>query len=311
MPQQPAIGDDVSALMPQVGEDVTALMASHEQSSPEKSVGGFLSNIGSDISGMADAVRHPIDTASAMASGLGEAMRRSNDVSFRQAAPPDRTLAQAGDESYARPVSTALQFVPFMPASRAPLQYAGAGLRRVGARTLETLETPLGGAVVGGASGYAAGGVPGAAVGALAGATNGPKVIRDLRRLASDRTPPTPPLGARLVRSSPNEPLEQTLVNALNDIRQPQVTSVGVKPQNPAGGGFTSPPDVPIPTDKTPPRRLAPFAKTPQNRYRELTGKTVLTPDEANELAMLEPIVKKQAQSAGMSYAAGGSKSRR
>jgi hypothetical protein len=53
-------------------------------------------------------------------------------------------------------------------------------------------------------------------------------------------------------------------------------------------------------------RRIAPFAKNARARYRELSTKTILTPQEAQELAQLEAVVKTQAQAVGTSYAAGG-----
>jgi hypothetical protein len=53
-------------------------------------------------------------------------------------------------------------------------------------------------------------------------------------------------------------------------------------------------------------RRIAPFAKNARVRYRELSTKTILTPQEASELEALEAIVKTQAQAVGTSYAAGG-----
>lgn len=115
---------------------------------------------------------------------------------------------------------------------------------------------------------------------------------------------PTPPPGARLQARSGEPTMENAIADALQELRTPPVTRVTVKPSAPSGGGFTSPPDIPL--DKAGTRRIAPFAKNARARMRELSTKTVLTPAEAQELARLEQIVKQQAQAVGTTYAAGG-----
>lgn len=113
----------------------------------------------------------------------------------------------------------------------------------------------------------------------------------------------TPPPGSKLRSGSPRPTIEQSLTQVVDELRLPQ--KVNLQTSHPVGGGFTTPPDVPIPTDKTF-KRLAPFAKTARARYRELSMKGILTPVEAQEMAYLKPIVEGQAKEVGASYAAGG-----
>lgn len=157
MPQQPAIGDDVSALMPPIGADVSALMAaqvSPEPAAPEKSIGGFLSNIGSDIvgnvTGMANTVMHPIKALQAIASEkpafeqrameAGQAFERGE----RPHADPMGAAGAIGEQAYERPVSTAMQMFPGAKPSIG-LRAVKGGLENTAIRTMRgALKSPTG-----------------------------------------------------------------------------------------------------------------------------------------------------------------------
>lgn len=253
-------------------------------------------------------------------------------------------IGPAGVEAADNPGTTLLGAIPFGIGrlARSAVPFIGPAARGAAG----VMDSPLGGAAIGGASGAIADGKRGAALGAIGGLATGPRLAKDLKRIANRFDPPkvpvtppkppniiegmsaigkpkadnlaasarmieglsqrkpTPPPGARLMQGSRPPTLEQELTSVVDELRLPPART-SVAPSAPGGGSFTLPPDVPIPTDKTF-KRIAPFAKNARARYRELTSKTILSPQEASELAQLEQVVKSQAQTAGMSYAAGG-----
>jgi hypothetical protein len=192
---------------------------------------------------------------------------------------------------------------------RAAKPFIGPVMGRAAGAVADVLERPTVsgglGAAMGAYEGGKHGGVSGALTGALIGAGSGVAGSGALRKIHKKLTPAVMVPGSRLVKGAPKPPtLEQELTGAVNALRQPKTPGI-VAQSHPQGGGFTTPPDVPIPTDKSF-RRIAPFAKNARARYRELSQKTIVTPQEARELAQLKEIVDRQAQEVGTSYAAGG-----
>ena len=108
----------------------------------------------------------------------------------------------------------------------------------------------------------------------------------------------------------------------LKDARTPKSADVGLS--HPEGGGFTIPPNMstrpmvtyspkaaaalkassrPEPMPGLESNELATLTK----RYRELSRKLILTPDETRELATIKPRIEGSAREVGMTYPAAGS----
>lgn len=135
--------------------------------------------------------------------------------------------------------------------------------------------------------------------------------------------PSQPNAGGRLGgRSTPQPSIEAQIESAISGARTPQAVDVGLS--HPSGGGFTVPPNMstrpsvtyspkaeaalkassrPDPMPGLESNELAALTK----RYRELSRKLILTPDETREIATLKPRIEGSAREVGMTYPAAGS----